>query len=172
MIKVGILSDTHGYLNPALFSFFESCDVIWHAGDWGDIETFRKLREFKPLKTVWGNIDGRELRIEMPEMQLFDVEELSVCILHIGGYPSKYSPQCRKLLQKHKVDILICGHSHILKVMRDEHQGLMFFNPGAAGVKGFHQVCTALRMKIDGKRMFDLEVWELPRNQALVQPFE
>ncbi len=172
MIKVGILSDTHGYLNPALFSFFESCDEIWHAGDWGDIETYRKLKAFKPLKTVWGNIDGRELRIEMPEIQVFDVEDLTVCMLHIGGYPAKYSPQFRKVLQTRKVDIMVCGHSHILKVMRDEKNGLMHFNPGAAGVKGFHQVCTALRLKIDGKRMFDLEVWELPRNQVLVQPIE
>lgn len=172
MTNIGILSDTHGYLNPALFSFFERCDEIWHAGDWGDVETYEQLRQFKPLKTVWGNIDGRELRAEMPEINLFKIEDLSVCILHIGGYPGKYSPQFKKVLQQQPVDIMVCGHSHILKVMRDDKAGLMHFNPGAAGIKGFHNVCTALRFKIEGSRMFDLEVWELPRNQVLVQPFE
>lgn len=170
MKKVGILSDTHGFLNPVLFDFFKDCDEIWHAGDWGDLETFQKLQAFKPLRTVWGNIDGRELRMEMPEINRFIVEELSVCIMHIGGYPEKYSPACKKELTETTPDILVCGHSHILKVMKDKKLNLMFFNPGAAGIKGFHQVCTALRLKIEGKRMFDLEVWEVPRNQVLVQP--
>jgi putative phosphoesterase len=170
MKKVGILSDTHGFLNPVLIDFFKDCDEIWHGGDWGDIETFRQLNQFKPLRTVWGNIDGRELRMEMPEVNFFAVEELSVCIIHIGGYPGKYSPGCKKMLSQYKPDILVCGHSHILKVMKDKTLNTMVFNPGAAGIKGFHQVCTALRLKIDGKRMFDLEVWEVPRNQVLVQP--
>lgn len=170
MIKVGILSDTHGFIPDALFTFFEQCDEIWHAGDWGDLETFQKLKEFKKLRTVWGNIDGREVRLEMPEINRFTVEELEVCMLHIGGYPDKYSPQFRKELLNGKPDVMICGHSHILKVVRDKKLGLMHFNPGAAGIKGFHQVCTALRLNIEGKRMFDLEVWEVPRNQLLVQP--
>ncbi len=172
MKKVGILSDTHGYFNPVLFEFFKDCDEIWHAGDWGDIETFNKLKAFKPLKTVWGNIDGRELRVEMPEINRFEVEGLSVCILHIGGYPDKYSPQFKKEIAKAKPDIMVCGHSHILKVMKDKKLDIMHFNPGAAGIKGFHQVCTALRLKIEGKRMYDLEVWEVPRNQLLVQPIQ
>ena len=172
MKKVGILSDTHGYLNPSLFEFFKDCDELWHAGDWGDIETFKKLSAFKRVKTVWGNIDGRELRMEMPEIVHFKVEDLTVCMLHIGGYPEKYSPQCKKELAIAKPDIMVCGHSHILKVMKDKKLNIMHFNPGAAGIKGFHQVCTALRLKIDAKRMYDLEVWEVPRNQILVQPIE
>jgi putative phosphoesterase len=170
MKKVGILSDTHGFFNPLLYAFFKDCDEIWHAGDWGDMDTFNKLNQFKPLRTVWGNIDGRELRMEMPELSHFKVEELTVCIIHIGGYPDKYSPGFRKELDKFVPDIMVCGHSHILKVMKDKKLNMMHFNPGAAGIKGFHQVCTALRLKIDGKRMFDLEVWEVPRNQLLVQP--
>lgn len=170
MKKVGILSDTHGYLNPSLFDFFETCDEIWHAGDWGNIETYDALKKYKPLKTVWGNIDGRELRAEMPEMLQFKIEDLSVCLLHIGGYPDRYSPLFKQSLTKNKPDIMVCGHSHILKVMKDKKLDMMHFNPGAAGIKGFHQVCTALRLKIEGKRMFDLEVWEMPRNQILVQP--
>jgi uncharacterized protein len=172
MKKVGILSDTHGFLNPKLVEFFKDCDEIWHAGDWGDIETFDKLEKFKPLRTVWGNIDGRELRLVMPEVNRFKIEELSVCILHIGGYPEKYSPQFKKELILAKPDLMICGHSHVLKVMRDKRLDLMHMNPGAAGIKGFHGVCTALRLKIEGNRMFDLEVWEVARNQVQVQPIE
>jgi putative phosphoesterase len=172
MKKVGILSDTHGFFNPLLFDFFKDCDELWHAGDWGDIQTFEKLKAFKPLKTVWGNIDGRELRAEMPEINNFRIEGLSVCMLHIGGYPGHYSPQCKKEITRAKPDIMVCGHSHILKVMKDKNLNLMHFNPGAAGIKGFHHQCTALRLKIEGKRMFDLEVWEVTRNQTVVQPIE
>jgi putative phosphoesterase len=172
MIKVGILSDTHGYLNPALFGFFEQCDELWHAGDWGDLQTFRQLSAFKKVRTVWGNIDGKELRVEMPEVNHFEAEGLKICMLHIGGYPDRYSPQFKKELKLEKPDVMICGHSHILKVMRDKKLDLMHFNPGAAGNKGFHHVCTALRLKIDEKRMFDLEVWEAPRNEVTVQPIE
>ncbi len=164
MVQIGILSDTHGYFNPALFTFFEHCDELWHAGDWGDMETVKLIQQFKPLKGVWGNIDGREVRQEFPEVNKFKVENLSVTMIHIGGYPEKYSPQFRKILQQEKPDIMVCGHSHILKVMRDAKNNLMHFNPGAAGNKGFHQVCTALRLKIDGKRMYELEVWEHNRN--------
>jgi uncharacterized protein len=172
MKKVGILSDTHGYLNPKLFDFFKDCDELWHAGDWGDLQTFQQLGAFKPLKSVWGNIDGRELKLEMPEVNRFRVEELDVCMLHIGGYPDKYSPLFKKELLLTKPDLMICGHSHILKVMKDKRLGIMHMNPGAAGVKGFHHVCTALRLKIDGKQLYDLEVWEVPRNQIQVQPIE
>jgi putative phosphoesterase len=172
MIKVGILSDTHGYLPEGLFGFFEQCDEIWHAGDWGDLETFDRLSGFKKVRGVYGNIDGKELRAEMPEVNRFKVEGLNVCMLHIGGYPGKYTPQFRKELAAGVPDMMVCGHSHILKVMKDPATGLMHFNPGAAGIHGFHHVCTALRLKIEGKRMFDLEVWEVPRNQMLVQPIK
>lgn len=165
MIRVGIVSDTHGYIPPGVFSFFENCDEIWHAGDWGNIETYEKLRAFKPLRTVYGNIDGPELRQVMPEVLIFEVEKLKVCMLHIGGYPGKYAPQFRDILKEQHVDVMVCGHSHILKVMRDEQNQLMHFNPGAAGNKGHHQVCSALRLKIEGDRMYELEVWELKRNK-------
>ncbi len=164
MIKVGILSDTHGYINPQLLSFFKDCDELWHAGDWGDEETTEQLKKFKPVKGVYGNIDGRGVRAAFPEVLEFECEELTVCMLHIGGYPEKYSPMFKRILNMRKPDIMVCGHSHILKVMRDKKYNLMHFNPGAAGNKGFHQVCTALRMKVEGKRMFDLEVWEQKRN--------
>lgn len=163
MTRVGILSDTHGDFNPALFTFFEHCDEIWHAGDWGDWKTVDTVMKFKPVKSVYGNIDGTEIRRTFPEINNFLVEDLKVCILHIGGYPGKYSVKFLQILKNDKPDIMVCGHSHILKVMRDSKNSLMHFNPGASGNKGFHKVCTALRLKIEGKRMFDLEVWEQKR---------
>jgi len=166
LTRVGILSDTHGFFNPLLFTFFKQCDVLWHAGDWGDMLTVEKAEQFKPLKSVYGNIDGKEIRQVFPEVNIFTVEDLKVCLLHIGGYPQKYSPQFNKILLTEKPDVMICGHSHILKVMRDTKNNIMHFNPGAAGNKGFHNICTAIRLKIDGKRMYDLEVWEIKRNNT------
>ncbi|MBP9186557.1 MAG: metallophosphoesterase family protein [Bacteroidia bacterium] len=167
MLRIGILSDTHGDIPPQLYNFFKNCDEIWHAGDWGDIDTFNKLKAFKPLKTVWGNIDGKELRIEMPEHIIFKAEELKVLMIHIGGYPGKYSHKCSELIKANRPDVMVCGHSHILKVMRDKTYGLMHFNPGAAGQKGFHAVSTALRFEVNGKNMSKLEVWELPRKTSI-----
>ena len=163
--QIGILSDTHGYINPALYTFFEKCDELWHAGDWGNIQTVDTLKKFKPVRSVFGNIDGHEIRTEFSEETIFNIEGLKVCIIHIGGYPGKYSPKFRAILQKEKPDIMVCGHSHILKVMRDAKNNVMHFNPGAAGNKGFHLVCTALRLKVEDKKMFDLEIWEHSRNE-------
>ncbi len=163
MKRIGIISDTHGHIPSQVYRFFENCDEVWHAGDWGDLETFQQLRAFKPLKTVWGNIDGKELRLEMPEYDVFKVESMKVLMIHIGGYPGKYSHKCQELIKTHRPDIMVCGHSHILKVMRDKTYGLMHFNPGAAGLKGFHSKCTALRLEIVDNKCQNLEVWEMPK---------
>ncbi|MES2689830.1 MAG: metallophosphoesterase family protein, partial [Bacteroidota bacterium] len=125
------------------------------------------INSFKPLKTVWGNIDGKELRTEMPEWVVFEAEQLKVLMIHIGGYPGKYSSRCLELIKQNRPDIVVCGHSHILKIMRDKTYGLMHFNPGAAGFKGFHSLSTALRFVIDGKQMKDMEVWEMPKKIIL-----
>ncbi|MCU0442819.1 MAG: metallophosphatase family protein [Bacteroidia bacterium] len=172
MKKVGLISDTHGYIPKALFSFLEPCDEVWHAGDWGSLSLYQELHAFKPIRAVWGNIDGREIRAEMPEILEFTIEELKVCMLHIGGYPGKYAPGFAKVLKRYTPDLMVCGHSHILKVMKDQSLGLMHMNPGAAGIHGFHTFCTALRFNVSGKQLSELEVWELSRNQALVQPNE
>jgi len=164
MKKIGILSDTHSYFNPKLFTFFDKCDEIWHAGDWGDLKTFEEVEKFKPLKTVWGNIDSKDLRVRMPEILTFTEQELNICMLHIGGYPKNYSPKFKQIVKIQSFDLMICGHSHILKVMRDPNLNMMHINPGASGNHGFHQVCTAIRFKVEGKKMFDLEVWEQKRN--------
>ena len=139
MIKIGILSDTHGYFNPLLRRFFEESDELWHAGDWGSPGCFDEISKFKPVKGVYGNIDGQEIRKEVPEILNFQIEELSVCMMHVGGYPGNYSPAFKhELLKGRHIDIMVCGHSHILKVMRDKKNNLMHFNPGAAGKSGFH----------------------------------
>jgi putative phosphoesterase len=163
MKKIGILSDTHGYIDSQLFRFFESCDELWHAGDIGDIETYDLLNKFKPTKAVWGNIDGHIIRATLPEIQSFTCEKIKVCMLHIAGKPGKYTRAVSEIKRLYQPDLLITGHSHILKVMKDKNNGWMYMNPGAAGNKGFHQFCTALRLKIEGSRMYDLEVWEKPR---------
>lgn len=167
MLKVGILSDTHGFVPSQLYRFFDECDEIWHAGDWGNPEIFFEMQRFKPLKTVWGNIDGTVLRHEMPEILHFKVEGLKVLLLHIGGYPGNYSPQGLRLIKEHTPDVMVCGHSHILKVMRDKQFNLMHFNPGAAGYKGFHTKCTALRLNINEDKLSNLEVWEMPKSSLL-----
>lgn len=167
MKRIGILSDTHGYMPPQLYDFFKDCDELWHAGDWGDIQTFDAVSTFKPLKTVWGNIDGKELRSEIPETLLFEAEQLKVLMIHIGGYPGKYSARCLELIKQNRPDILVCGHSHILKIMRDKTYGLMHFNPGAAGFKGFHSLSTALRFVVDGRQMKEMEVWEMPKRMIV-----
>jgi putative phosphoesterase len=164
MKQIGIFSDTHGYINPNLFRFFENCDELWHAGDWGDLKTFETIEKFKPLKTVWGNIDGQDLRLRMPEILVFNEQDLKICMLHIGGYPGKYSPKFKETLKVQKFDIMVCGHSHILKVIKDTKFNLLHINPGAAGNHGFHPIATAIRFKIAGSKMFDLEIWEQKRN--------
>ncbi len=163
MVKVGILSDTHGFLNPALFDFFKDCDELWHAGDWGNAELVDRLEQFKPLKSVYGNIDGSAIRLRMPEVLHFNVEDLAVCLIHIGGYPGNYSPGFKHIIKNGPIDLMVCGHSHILKVMRDTRNNFMHINPGACGNHGFQNVNTAIRLKVEGKRLFDLEVWEQKR---------
>lgn len=162
MIRIGLLSDTHGYLNEKIFDYFKECDEIWHAGDIGDIPTADQLEAFRPLRAVCGNIDGHELRSRYPEDLFFNVEGISVYMTHIGGYPPKYNRRTRTLVRERKPDLFIDGHSHILKIMRDENiPNLLHINPGAAGRQGFHKVSTIVRFSIDSGKISDLQVIEL-----------
>ncbi len=167
MKKIGLLSDTHGHLDPKLFKYFSACDEIWHAGDFGTLEVSDRLQAFKPLIGVYGNIDGQEIRAIHPLDQEFTCEKVKVWMTHIGGYPGRYDPRVREKLPQAPPDLFICGHSHILKVMKDQKLGTLVMNPGAAGIYGFHQIKTALRFTIDGERIKDLEVIELGRRGAL-----
>jgi len=163
MLRIGLLSDTHGSINSRILDFFSACDEIWHAGDIGNLETADRLASFKPLKAVYGNIDGIELRTSYPLNQVFMCEKVKVLITHIGGYPGRYEKEARQLIETEKPGLFICGHSHILKVIYDKKYELLHMNPGAAGNSGFHHVVTCLRFVIDGKDIRDLEVFEKQR---------
>lgn len=164
MKRIGVLSDTHGMLSSRIFRFFEPVDEIWHAGDIGNAATADRLSSFKPLKAVFGNIDDHILRRMYPADLRFLSENVDVLITHIGGYPGKYEPGIRNILSKNPPKLFICGHSHILKVMFDPKFNLLHINPGAAGNKGIHRVCTAVRFIIDGSAIQDLEVLEFERS--------
>ena len=167
MKRIGLLSDTHGFLHERLFPFFEKVDEIWHAGDFGSVEVADQLAAFKPLKGVYGNIDGHELRTIFSHHQRFMCEELDVWITHIGGYPGHYERHVKPEIFTRPPMLFISGHSHILKVIYDRKLNLLHINPGAAGDKGFHKKYTAARFVIDGERIKDLEVWEIPRNSSI-----
>ena len=162
MKQIGILSDTHGFLNPALFKFFENCDEIWHAGDWGP-NVAEQLLPFKPLRGVYGNIDDQKIRSEFPEILSFDCEGVNVFMIHIAGYPGHYAPNFKKITKNYSPQLLICGHSHILRVMKDPTFNWLLLNPGACGNHGFQKVNTAVRLKIDQGKMLEMEVWEQKR---------
>lgn len=162
-MKIGLLSDTHGWLNPKAFEFFKDCDEIWHAGDIGNISVADDLSVFKKLRAVYGNIDDFEIRGEYPQFQIFTIEDVKIVMTHIGGYPNHYEAGIKDLLLKEKPDIFISGHSHILKVMRDEKLNLLHLNPGAAGKNGFHKSLTMLRFDIKGKEISGLELFEASR---------
>ena len=161
MIRIGLISDTHGFLDENVFTHFDRCDEIWHAGDFGDSTISNRLKEKKIVKGVYGNIDGLDIRTEFPEQLVFMCEEVKVMMRHIGGSPPSYNPETRKQLTLHKPQLFISGHSHILKVMYDEKIGCLHMNPGAAGRHGWHKVRTLIRFVVDGKNMKDCEVVEL-----------
>lgn len=165
MKKIGLLSDTHGYIPSAVYEFFQNCDEIWHAGDAGNIGVLDSLRRFKPLRAVYGNIDGQDVRISYPEYLFFKCEDVRVLIIHIGGYPRRYSARGLSLINQHRPGIYVSGHSHILKVIYDHDHQLLHINPGAAGKHGLHQKITLVRFVIDGSDIRDLEIYERGRGQ-------
>ena len=161
MTRIGLISDTHSYLDDAVFKHFETCDEIWHAGDFGDIKVADALAAFKPLKGVYGNIDGSEIRSTFPQHLKFECDKVKVWMTHIGGYPGKYDLKIREQIHQDKPDLFICGHSHILKVMYDKNISCLHLNPGAAGKYGWHKVRTLLRFCISEEKILNLEVIEL-----------
>lgn len=164
MKKIGILSDTHGYLHPNAFEFFKDCDEIWHAGDILDDFILDQLRAIAPvLRAVYGNCDDWGIRGETNENLFFECEDHKVMLRHIVGYPGRYDSTALKLIKEEKPTVVVAGHSHILKVMNDATHNLLFLNPGAAGRYGFHTRLTMMRLKIDGSNIFDLEIYDEPK---------
>ena len=161
---VGLISDTHGVFSSGFRQFMEPVDVIWHAGDFGGGLPFAdEIAAFKPLVGVHGNCDGQDIRREYPAHQYLEVRGRKVLMTHIGGSPGHYDLRAAALIDRYRPDVFICGHSHILKVMQDHTYKMLYVNPGAAGLQGWHLVRTALRFRIGSGGIRDMEVFELPR---------
>ena len=161
MTRIGLLSDTHGYLDDAVFKHFNECDEIWHAGDFGNIELADRLAAFKPLRGVYGNIDGKDVRVTYPEHLKFVCEDVKVWMTHIGGYPGRYNPKIKGELFSDPPGLFISGHSHILKVIFDKKIGCLHLNPGAAGKQGWHKIRSLVRFCVSEDKIHTLEVIEL-----------
>lgn len=160
MKKIALISDTHSYFEEDVNKYLTECDEIWHAGDIGDIETLDKYRVISKVRAVYGNIDGHELRSDIPEYLFFTLDTLRVLMIHIGGYPGRYTPKARELIISYNPDLFISGHSHILKVIPDKRNDLLHMNPGACGIKGFHSVRTLLLFSINKGKIEDVRVVE------------
>ncbi len=161
MKRIGLLSDTHGYLHPHIFKHFKECDEIWHAGDIGSPEVLDTLEKFKTTRAVWGNIDSHDIRIRTTQTLHFECEGIKVMMTHIGGHPPKYATGIKQELLFHHPDLFICGHSHLLKVQYDHTFHTLHINPGAAGRYGQQLVSTLIRFEIDNGKIDNLEVIEL-----------
>lgn len=160
-MKILLLSDTHGYLDDAIKRHASEADEIWHAGDFGTIELADELQKIKPVRGVWGNIDGKDVRLSYPLDNTFQMDGIKVFMTHIGGYPGRYEPRLKPIISQHPPHLFICGHSHLLKVIRDPKNNMLCMNPGAAGVHGFHKVRTMLRFVISDGKISNLEAIEL-----------
>lgn len=167
-MKIGLLSDTHSYLDPLVYTHFSACDEVWHAGDIGNESVVESLKAFKPLKAVFGNIDNRALQEKLPEDLWFTCEGLSVWITHIGGVPPRYNPRIKNILRERIPDIFICGHSHILRIAKDpQYKNMLYINPGASGNHGLHHMKTLVRFEITGKEISNMNVIELGKRGAI-----
>lgn len=163
MKRIGLISDTHSVIPESVLKFMEDVDEIWHAGDIGSIEVVHKLPGNKKFRAVYGNIDGSEIRSSFNEIEVFECEGITVLLMHIGGYPGKYSKQAKEIFDSTKIDLFISGHSHILKVMYDKKLDMMHINPGAAGMSGFHEKQTAVKFVVDDQQIKDLQIFNLNR---------
>ncbi|MDG1711536.1 MAG: metallophosphoesterase family protein [Flavobacteriaceae bacterium] len=161
MKKILLLSDTHGHLDSKIKNYVKQADEVWHAGDIGKLSILDELEALKPLRAVYGNIDGNKVRLQAPEVLSFSSEGVVVLITHIAGYPGRYTPQARSLITQYRPKLFICGHSHILKVMQDKTKGHLHMNPGAAGISGFHKIRTMLRFELSEGKIQNLEAIEL-----------
>ena len=159
-MEVLILSDNHGFLDDNLLGHVSEVDEVWHAGDWLAPESADRIIELTPLRSVYGNVDGHELRKMFREELHFEAEKIRVCMRHIAGYPGRYNIQAKTMINRYRPDIFVCGHSHILKIMKDISTGHLHINPGACGLKGFHTKRTFVRLEIENRRIFNLRVIE------------
>lgn len=170
MKKIGLMSDTHGYLDPKIWEVFSAVDEIWHAGDIGSLSLLDQLKKYKKTRAIYGNIDDAAIRQETSYDLLFELEGLKIYMNHYGGSPSRYDERALATINSSKPDLFICGHSHILRVVRDsKRNNMLFVNPGACGLHGFHKVKTCVRFTLDNKKILDFEVIELGARAKLIQ---
>ncbi len=170
-VRIGLLSDTHGFLDEAIFSWFAECDELWHCGDFGPVTILDDLKRFKPVRGVFGNIDGPEIRSELPAELTWTCEDLKIYMTHIGGHPGHYDPRAKQALLREQPGLFLSGHSHILKVERDPKLNLLHMNPGACGHTGWHKVRTLLRFTVEGGKISSVEAIELgPRGRSPKMP--
>lgn len=162
-MKIGVVSDTHSHLDDRFLNFFKECDEIWHAGDIGNESVLDRLRDFKPLVAIYGNIDGTDIRKQCKGDEFFEREGCKIFMTHIAGYPGKYNAYAIQKIKTYRPDIFVCGHSHILKVIYDKTLHHLHINPGAAGVHGWHKVRTAIRFELIAGKPQKMEIFELPR---------
>lgn len=168
MKKIGVISDTHGWLHPKVFDFFKACDEIWHAGDIGSEDVLIELKTIAPVKAVYGNCDSWGIRSETSEFLVFGCEEHRVALMHIVGNPARYEHKTLEIIRNEKPTIFVAGHSHILKVMNDTKHNLLYINPGGGGLLGIHTHITFLRFDVNGKEISNLEVFDQPKSNARV----
>jgi putative phosphoesterase len=164
-MQVGLLSDTHGFLDEAIFTHFEKCDEVWHAGDFGP-DVLDWLKAFKPVRGVFGNIDSAEIRAELPRHLEWECEGVRVYMTHIGGYPGSYDARAKRELLQRKPDLFLCGHSHIARVMRDPKLKLLHMNPGACGRVGWHEHRTIMRFAVEANRVGKVELIDLGKRAS------
>ncbi len=170
MKKIGVLSDTHGFLHPDAYTFFEGCDEIWHAGDIMNSSILDELKIIAPtVRAVYGNCDDWDIRMEISEYEIFQCENHKVALMHIVGSPGHYQPLALQIIKEHKPTIFVAGHSHILKIIYDKHHDLLFINPGAAGRYGIHTRLTMLRFSIDGSDISNMEIYDIPKQPLVKQ---
>jgi len=168
MKSIGLLSDTHGFLDPRIFEYFANCDEVWHAGDIGSVAIIEQLEAFKPTRIVFGNIDDKAIQVRTQENLHFELEGFRIWMTHIGGAPPRYNPMVMPALKSDPPDIFICGHSHILRVIRDKDlRNMLYINPGAAGREGFHKIRTLLRFNLHEGLISQMEVIELGKRGAI-----
>lgn len=160
-MKIGIISDTHSYLDENVLAYFKNVDEIWHAGDIGSLEVTQKLETQKKLRAVYGNIDSAEIRTHYPKYEIFNIDSCKILLIHIAGSFGKYNYETQQLIKKYRPNILVCGHSHIVKVANDKPNQLLYINSGATGIHGFHQVRTVIRFEIDNSIPKNMELIEL-----------
>lgn len=163
MKKICIISDSHNYIDNNIVNYIKKCDEVWHAGDIGDLNVCEHLKKYTFLRAVYGNIDNHIIRIEYPEFVFFQCEDFKILMIHIGGSPGRYTKKTIELIKRYKPDIFICGHSHILKVLKDKKFNLIHINPGAIGKHGFHQVRTMIILEVERKKILNMNVIEFKR---------